>query len=64
MCICRTVYLCTVCFVMAEWIVDGIEPTVSVDSADLLALMGCLNAECCRLERKGGFKVFSCNTCF
>lgn len=62
---CACVELCVcVRFEMAEWLVDGIKPTASVDCADLLALMGRLNAECCRLERKGGFKVFSCNACF
>lgn len=38
------------CFVEADCVVDGIKPTVSVDSIGLLALMGWMNAELCWLE--------------
>lgn len=37
----------------ADCIVDGIKPTVSVDSIGLLALMGWMNAEYCGLEWNG-----------
>lgn len=54
------VYLrpCVYCSITAECIVGGIKPCVSVDSPNLLALMGCMNSECWWLEREGGFTFF------
>lgn len=51
---------CMFGFVEADCVVDGIKPTVSVDSIGLLALMGWMNAEHCGLEWKGRSTVFSC----
>lgn len=53
----NSVYLCpcVYCSITAECIVGGIKPSASVDSPDLLALMGCMNSECWWLEREGGF---------
>lgn len=53
---CNLVRLCQhVClvFVKADCVVDGIKPTVSVDSIGLLVLMGRMNAEYCGLEWEG-----------
>lgn len=46
-------YACAFCalyFGEADCVVDGIKPTLSVDSIGLLALMGWMNAEYCGLE--------------
>lgn len=37
---------CVLCFLEADCVVDGIKPTVSVDSIALLVLMGWMNADC------------------
>lgn len=47
-------------FAEADCVVDGIKPTVSVDSIGLLVLMGWMNTAHCGLEWKGGSAVFSC----
>lgn len=51
------------CLVITNCVIDGIKPTVSVDSIGLLALMGLMNAECCGLEWEGGSAAFSCTAC-
>lgn len=51
------------CFVEADCVVDGIKPTVSVDSIGLLALMGWMNAEYCGLEWEDRSAVFSFTAC-
>lgn len=53
MCECVILYACAFCalyFGEADCVVDGIKPTLSVDSIGLLALMGWMNAEYCGLE--------------
>lgn len=55
------IFLCDL--VEAECVVDGIKPTVSVDSVGLLVLIGWMNAEHCGLERRGRSVVFSCTVC-
>lgn len=56
---CNSVPACMFGLVEADCVVDGIKPTVSVDSIGLLAPMGWMNAECCGLEWEGRSAFFS-----
>lgn len=55
------VLACMFDFMEADCVVDGVKPTVSIDSIGLLAPIGRMNAEHCGFGM--GEAVFSCTVC-